>query len=100
MDLNAWHDLVLPGTSITYWTGHLAEDAESTDRQLASNARMARHGAWRLAQKGLVDLVQRRNGNRFDYLAIKRESRDRMPVMARILDAREERISERRKVPA
>jgi hypothetical protein len=46
-----------------------------TDPQVA-----AADAAWRLALAGRVDLMQRRVGDKFQYIAVKRWTVDRQPV--------------------
>lgn len=57
-----------PGQSLVYWTGHLAEACEKGD----AAALAVRDEAWQGYLMGVLDLVQRRVGDAFDYLAVKR----------------------------
>lgn len=74
----AWIAQASPGDSLEYHRGLLALDANIDSQTPASDARreLARVAriAWRAAEKGLVHLVQRRNGpDDFSYIAVARQ---------------------------
>jgi len=77
----AWVAQAVPGDRLEYHRGFLALDAgidgqtpkSDTRRELGRVARRA----WRAAEKGLIHLVQRRNGPvNFSYIAIARPRTD------------------------
>lgn len=77
----AWMVQAVPGARLTYHCGLLALDAGIDGQTPKSDARreLARvaRRAWWAAEKGLIHLVQRRNGpNDFTYLAIARPRTD------------------------
>lgn len=79
----AWIAQAGPGAALVYHRGVLALDASIDNQTPKSDARreLARvaHIAWRAAEKGLVHLVQRRNGpDDFTYLAIARQRTDKV----------------------
>jgi len=79
----AWVAQASPGDSLEYHRGFLALNANIDSQTPASDARreLARVAriAWRAAEKGLVHLVQRRNGpDDFSYLAIARPRTDKV----------------------
>jgi hypothetical protein len=71
--LAAWFASARPGDRIVYWRGHLAEDlwqpgSYLSDRERHALADVAGY-AWRLYERGLAHLAQRRRGeDEFDYL--------------------------------
>lgn len=75
--LCAWLGAAMPGDIIIYHRGMLALDLCKQRKQLPENqrVRLARVAsrAWRLAEAGLLHLVQRRRGPEdFEYLAVAR----------------------------
>lgn len=89
----AWLGAAAPGDTIIYYRGALARDTCAHLQILAPDdrARVARLAgrALKLAEAGLVHLVQRRRGvEDFEYLAIarprpRRIARSRMPLLQR-----------------
>lgn len=71
--LAAWFAAASPGDRIVYWRGHLAEDLWQPGSSLSDHERQAlaevASYAWRLSERGLAHLAQRRRGeDDFDYL--------------------------------
>lgn len=71
-----WLKRAGPGQQLEYYRGYLVRDrwptSDPSEDERRALGRLA-EAAWRAADEGLVDLVQRRNGEfDFSYLAIKR----------------------------
>lgn len=71
--LAAWFAAASPGDRIVYWRGHLAEDLWQQGSHLPDGERHALAEvagcAWRLSERGLAHLAQRRRGeDEFDYI--------------------------------
>ena len=71
--LAAWFAAAAPGDRIVYWRGHLAADLWQPGSYLSDRKRNALADvagfAWRLYERGLAHLTQRRRGeDEFDYL--------------------------------
>ncbi len=85
IDLCAWLGQAAPGDLLEYHRGFLALDTMPQGMRLAERertelARVARR-AWWAAERGLVHLLQRRNGpDDFTYLAIARARPKILPV--------------------
>lgn len=68
-DFRDWLERAKPGSKITYHTGHLCRDRANKDNTWLDTIALT---AWNAASAGQVHLVQRRIGNVFDYIAVKR----------------------------
>ena len=91
--LAAWFAAAAPGDRIVYWRGHLAEDLWQPASHLAGEERCALAEvagyAWRLSERGLAHLAQRRRGeDEFDYIL---EARPRPAFRVAINQGREPR---------
>lgn len=92
--LMAWADVAEPGAQLVYHTGFLVVDTADTVSKLPKveidGLRATANAAYRLAERGLVHLVQQRIAtDRFAYIAIARPKpkSPRPAAIVRLLEA-------------
>ncbi len=90
IELCAWLAQAAPGELLQYHVGYLGLDRSACGRSMSVESRAAlsrtSNRAWRLAEQGLVHLVQRRLGpDSFLYLAIARPRPKNAPLSLAML---------------